>query len=195
MKMGISFSCLRKAIIDSLSDDLLEPKWRALIDKNDPPEKGHCAIASEALYHMLGGREAGFMPVVCGYDVDPQGGMHYGPASGKQGWRRETHWWVRGPKGGLRGMGDILDVTAGQYPLSFPYRFGRNTGFMQPQQKPSKRAQIVIDRVAQKLGKGVLEALRRENIRRFSLAVQAFSRCKIKSARSAMGKTGTRMGA
>lgn len=65
----------QKAIIDSLSYDLLEPKYRATLAPDDPPETGHCAVASEAFYHMAGGREAGYMPVVCGYAVLPSGEM------------------------------------------------------------------------------------------------------------------------
>ncbi len=172
----LTYAQVKRAIIASLTADLLEPKWRALVSPDDPPEAGHCAVATEAFYYLAGGRAAGFMPVVCGYDADEAGHMHFGAERGQhQGahkgsmreTHRETHWWVRGPANGVRGKGRIFDVTAGQYPAPFPYQHGRNTGFMQPQQKPSKRAQTVMDRVAARLGRAALDAYRRDNIRRF----------------------------
>ena len=55
-------------------------------------------------------------------------------------------------------------MTVRQYPEPFPYENGHNTGFMQPQQKPSKRAQVVIDRVTEKLGAAALKAYKDANI-------------------------------
>lgn len=158
---------IKQAILTSLSQDLLEPKYRALLTAQDAPERGHCAVATEAFYYLAGGRKAGFMPVVCGYDVDSNGKMHFGAASGKPSIRRETHWWLCGPAGGERGKGEIVDITAKQFLSPFPYQHGHNTGFMQPQQKPSKRAQIVMDRVMAKLGKAALGTFRRDHIEGF----------------------------
>ncbi len=175
----LTYAQVKRAILASLTPDLLEPKWRALVSPDDPPESGHCAVATEAFYYLAGGRAAGFMPVVCGYDADDAGNMRFGAERGKhkgthkdsmRATHRETHWWVRGPASGVRGKGRIFDVTAGQYPDPFPYQHGRNTGFMQPQQKPSKRAQTVMDRVAERLGRAALEAYKRENIHRFKTA-------------------------
>jgi len=170
----LGFSAIKKAIIASLSEDLLEPKYRATLAPDDPPETGHCAVASEAFYHIAGGREAGYMPVVCGYAALPSGAMVFDKKQRQQaeqsGARRETHWWIRGPQGGLRGKGAIFDVTVKQYPQAFPYENGHNTGFMQPQQKPSRRAQIVIDRVTEKLGQEKLVAFRHANIEKFRKA-------------------------
>ncbi|MBL1146713.1 MAG: hypothetical protein HND56_04280 [Pseudomonadota bacterium] len=168
------FAAIKKAIIDSLSYDLLEPKYRATLAPDDPPETGHCAVASEAFYHMAGGREAGYMPVVCGYAVLPSGEMVFDKKARQQaeqnGARRETHWWIRGPQKDQRGKGTIFDVTVKQYAQPFPYENGHNTGFMQPQQKPSRRAQIIIDRVTEKLGAEKLAAFRRANIEKFRKA-------------------------
>ena len=184
------FADIKRAIIDALTPDLLSAQYRAGLKDGDPVETGHCAVASEAFYHIAGGKAAGFMPVVCGYTVTPDGKMHYG-ADRAQAERetpnnfvretridfvRETHWWIRGPKGGKRGAGDIFDVTARQYDFPFPYENGHNTGFMQPQQKPSKRAQVVIDRVSAKLGAQKLEAYRRANIAAFQKQLAAASR-------------------
>jgi hypothetical protein len=173
MPKVLTFGEIKRAIIDSLSPDLLEKQYRLQLGPGDPPETGHCAVASEAFYHIAGGRQAGFMPVVCGYAADGQGNMKFGAdkqAALADGWQKETHWWVRGPAAGRRGAGGIFDVTARQYPAPFPYAHGHNTGFMQPQQKPSRRAQVVIDRVTEKLGAAALAEYRRENRRAFAAA-------------------------
>jgi hypothetical protein len=166
-----TFDEIKRAIIASLSPDLLEKQYREQLSPDDPVETGHCAVASEAFYHIAGGRKAGFMPVVCGYAADGLGQMKFGAekieALTNSRWHKETHWWVRGPKNGQRGAGAIFDVTARQYPEPFPYQNGHNTGFMQPQQKPSKRAQVVIDRVIEKLGAAALERYKAANIAAF----------------------------
>lgn len=167
------FAEIKRAILDALTPDLLAPQYRAGLKPGDPVETGHCAVASEAFYHLAGGRQAGFIPVVCGYTVTADGRMVFDAAARaaahaeSAACARETHWWIRGPKNGCRGAGAVFDVTAAQYGFPFPYEKGRNTGFMQPQQKPSKRAQVVIDRVTAALGAEKLAAYRRANIRAF----------------------------
>ncbi len=162
---------IKNALVSCLTPDLLEPKYRALVTADDPPESGHCAVATEAFYHLAGGKSAGFIPVVCRYDVDAStGSLIFSSSKENDGLRRETHWWTRGPAGAARGMGDIVDVTSGQYAHAFPYEKGHNTGFMQPQQKPSKRAQILIDRVTQLLGAKALEGFKIRNIRAYQKA-------------------------
>src|SRR5690606_17845664 len=83
---------------------------------------------------------------------------------------RGSHWWIRGPRAGLRGAGKIHDLTEKQFSAPFPHERGKNCGFMQPQRKPSKRAQIVIDRVTEKLGREALAAFRKNCIRAFQEA-------------------------
>lgn len=58
-----TYNEIQRAIIGSLTPDLLEKKYRTQLSPDDPPETGHCAVASEVFYHIAGGREAGFMPV------------------------------------------------------------------------------------------------------------------------------------
>lgn len=169
----LTFAELKRAIIESCTPDLLEKKYREQLSPDDLRETGHCAVASEAFYHIAGGKQAGFIPVVCGYAEDAKGNMKFKAdmqAALQQGWKKQTHWWIRGPEGATRGAGKIFDVTAGQYDAPYPYHNGHNTGFMQPQQKPSKRAQIVIDRVVQKLGAARLEAYKQANIRSYAQA-------------------------
>jgi hypothetical protein len=164
------FGEIKRAIIASLSPELLEKQYRESLEPGAPPETGHCAVATEAYYHIAGGRAAGFMPVVCGYAANDRGQMRFGAEKDealRAGWTRETHWWLRAPAGGRRGAGRVVDITVKQYPGPFPYENGHNTGFMQPQQKPSRRAQVVIDRVTEKLGAGALKAFRERNIRDF----------------------------
>lgn len=172
----LAFDDIRRAIIASLSPDLLEKKYREQLTPDDPPETGHCAIASEAFYHIAGGKQAGFMPVVAGYAADGHGNMAFGPARTAaldKGWRKESHWWIRGPRGAARGEGGFFDVTKGQFPAPFPYEQGHNTGFMQPKQIASKRAQVIIDRVTAILGEDALAKYRAANIAAYEAAQSA----------------------
>lgn len=170
MPQPLSFEDIRRAIIDSLSPELLEKKYAATLTAEDPPETGHCAVASEAFYHLAGGKAAGFVPAVCSYALRDDGSMAFGAEKQEllaAGARRETHWWVRGPHHDQAGAGAIFDVTQRQYRGAFPYAEGHNTGFMQPQRKASKRAQVVIDRVTQKLGAGRLEEYKLSRIQAY----------------------------
>lgn len=74
-------------VVRVLSPDLLKPEYR-----NQPgnPTFGHCYAAAEAVYHLLGGRQAGLVPM---HGRDGQG---------------ITHWWLRSAEG-------IIDPTADQY--------------------------------------------------------------------------------
>lgn len=103
-----------------LTPDLLKPEWR---NRAAHPMAGHCSAASEALYHMFGGKPAGWVPVVLRLDENT------------------THWWLRGPNG------EIVDATADQFPFPVPYERGKGCGFQTPGGIPSKRAQAIIDRV------------------------------------------------
>jgi hypothetical protein len=81
--------------------------------------RGNCYVASEALYHLLGGKRAGWTPV-------------------RTSMGRDTHWWLR-HKSGL-----ILDVTKSQFrghvePI---YETGRGAGFLT--KRPSRRARKLM---------------------------------------------------
>jgi hypothetical protein len=99
-----------------LTPDLLKPMWR----DRQHPMAGHCYVASEAIYHLLGGREAGYTPQV----IQHEGG---------------AHWFLRGAEG------EIIDPTADQFSTPVPYEQGRGVGFLTRQ--PSKRACVVIERL------------------------------------------------
>lgn len=109
------------------SPDLLTPEWRARNARSDHPLTGHCYTAAEALYHALGGKEAGWTPVtlVCGHDE----------ITGKT----LVHWWLKGP------AGKRIDPTGDQFADPVLYENGQGRGFMTRQ--PSRRAQALLDRL------------------------------------------------
>lgn len=120
------------AVRASLTDELLKPRWRAR--KNSPQGRattGHCFHAAEAVYWLLGGKEAGW--VSCRLTPDPARPT-------------EKHWYLR-----HRDTGLIVDPTADQFPQLPDYVSGRGGGF--PTRKngraelgPAKAGQIVMDR-------------------------------------------------
>ena len=167
--MTLTTDIIIETIRDCLSPDLLSNKWNAIVDQSGEGNKvaGHCAIASEALYDLLGGASAGYTPYVCAYYQDRQGKRVFGQAP--KGAEQMTHWWLRAPTEGKRGQGDILDATVRQYKKPFPYTRGRATGFMSPT-PPSKRARILIARVEKKLGAKKITAFREAQITKFQEA-------------------------
>lgn len=122
-----------------LTPDLLNQKYKNDIDLNNPT-LGHCAIAAEALYFLLGGPLNGLIAWVA-RDVDDS-----------------THWWLQHKITKQR-----YDPTAEQFYLLSdvpPYMrgiLGRPAGFMGLRKdssnvygfyrKPSIRASKVLDRV------------------------------------------------
>lgn len=120
------------AIRDNLTPDLLHENDR--YHGSGIGTAGHCYIASEALYHMLGGKESGLKP--CNgrlWDIQDMGNIACA-TSGIQ------HWWLEDEDG------NIIDATADQFPDGFPYESGRGRGFLTA--KPSKRARILMERIA-----------------------------------------------
>lgn len=99
----------------SLSNDLRRPKYQG----NENPMAGHCYVASEALYHLLGGKSAGYTPYFIRHEGEP-------------------HWFLKGPTG-------VLDITSEQFKSPVPYDQAIAKGFLTSQ--PSARAQSVINAV------------------------------------------------
>lgn len=115
---------LTEAVRAQLTPDLLKPAFRFMDDPANPTA-GHCYHAAEALWHLLGGGEAGW-----------RGQVH-----------RETdgitHWWLRHID-----TGEIADPTAAQYqdePLPYERGLGKGCGFLTS--APSQRARELIRRV------------------------------------------------
>ncbi len=110
---------LGAAVLASLSPELVLPQFRKLQENH--PLGGHCYVASEAIYYLLGGRESGYMPA----SVTHEGVKHFYLK------HRET--------------GSTLDLTSGQFRTPPDYKQGRGSAYRQSE--PSKRAAIVIARV------------------------------------------------
>lgn len=115
-----------RLIIANLTPDLLTAEWSALRTEESHPLLGFCYVASEAMYHLMGGATAGWTVFRC--DL-PGGG---------------THWWLTDP------TGTAVDLTAEQFPTPPDYRTGRRTTFLSKQ--PSKRASRLIARVQTAIG-------------------------------------------
>lgn len=107
-----------RAVQDALTPDLLKPRWRKLVEAGAHPHTGHCYVATEAIYHLLGGRNSGWAPTFISHEGSP-------------------HWFLR------RGT-DVLDATSSQFATPVPYHQGIGKGFLTAQ--PSKRARIVMER-------------------------------------------------
>lgn len=88
---------LVKLIQESLTPDLLKPKYRNGVNRY----AGHCYVASETLYHLMGGKESGLKPFGLG-----------------------DHWWLQD------GSDQIIDITSAQFDYKFPYYLGRHRSFL-----------------------------------------------------------------
>lgn len=86
--------------------------------KEDAVKRGNCYVTSEALFHLLGGRAAGWTPQTLRHEGD-------------------VHWFLR------HSDGRILDVTASQFSTLPDYSKARGRGFLTAQ--PSKRASAMMD--------------------------------------------------
>lgn len=88
-------------------------------------QRGNCYAASEALYHILGGRKSGWKPMrfkFCGPDK-----------------KVDTHWFLK-----HKTLELILDPSRKQYRgARIPYERGIGGGFLT--KGPSKRAQKLIE--------------------------------------------------
>ena len=108
-----------------LNDYLLTAKYAQL--PRQSKTEGHCYAASEALYHMLGGKTAGYVPQVASFIENNE---------------KLTHWWLKNQDG------KIFDPTAEQFTAigqKPPYELGKGAGFLT--KLPSKRASTIIKRV------------------------------------------------
>lgn len=101
---------VKREILDTREESVIAAVKRAV----GPDPTGKCYIASEAVYHMLGGVRSGLTPI-----------------------RGGGHWWLR-----RKSDGSIIDVTAEQYPDGFDYSVGKGGGFLT--KEPSGRGYRVI---------------------------------------------------
>lgn len=107
---------LVKDVRCGVSDDLRKPDYRG----NPNEMAGHCYVASEALYHKLGGKKAGWTPQTIKHEGGP-------------------HWYLKHKSGA------ILDATCDQFETPVPYEQGRGCGFLTG--KPSARTQVLLERL------------------------------------------------
>jgi len=129
-----------EGVVSVLSPDLLSPKYAADLLVDAHPTTGHCSVAAESVYFLLGGPTAGLIAMVA---RDHDG---------------TTHWWlVHKP------TGTIIDPTRAQYDTLGdcpPYERGipgMACGFMGQRRNPAsewgfgrnpgKRAAEVLRRV------------------------------------------------
>lgn len=93
------------------------------------PYDDHCYHASEALFHLLGGKAAELTPVCLTLTEDWQALL---------GTTARSHWYLEDQWGGY------LDPTADQFPnWTPPYYLGIRKGFLT--KAPSAKAQALID--------------------------------------------------
>jgi len=98
-----------------LTAELLKPAYRRAAELSERKFLGHCYVASEALYHLLGGKAKGYRSVSLKKSVAPE----FGP-----------HWWVEGP------TGEVLDVTAEQFAAPVPHELGSYQSWITSDPKP-----------------------------------------------------------
>jgi hypothetical protein len=123
------------SIVQSLlTHDLLTPKWRKIVGQSKALYKGHCYAASEAVFHILGGTENGWVPQIIRHERWPLG-LNPG----------ETHWFIKNSN-----TGEIIDPTSEQFlPYSIDYSCSKGCGFLTS--KPSKRAKTIIVKFQEKI--------------------------------------------
>ncbi len=97
-----------------LTDDIRKNPWKG----HENPMAGHCYVASEALYHKLGGQRSGWVPQFVVHEGAP-------------------HWFLK-----HRETGQIVDPTASQFSTPVPYNLAKGKGFLT--KEPSARAAKVL---------------------------------------------------
>jgi hypothetical protein len=111
---------VEQAVRRALSPELLHEPYRSRVQAGGcDPMTGHCYVASEALFHLLGGKRAGWTPMFVRHEGEP-------------------HWFLRGPKG------QMVDITSSQFRTPVPYETAKAKGFLTLE--PSARARAVIER-------------------------------------------------
>lgn len=99
-----------------LTNELRNERYR----QSENKYAGHCYAASEALYHLLGGKAVGLTPMFIKHENEP-------------------HWFLKS------NSGRILDPTADQFKTKVDYSLAKGKGFLTS--FPSRRAKIIINRV------------------------------------------------
>jgi len=148
----LNISNIENGIVKFLSRDLLDAKWSKIPVANDATTHGHCWVAAEAAYHILGGK---------GKDWEHR-------TLNNKGWPEgldagETHHFIQNKK-----TGEIIDPTRSQFGnVSIPYGNSIFGGaFMgKTAENPSIRAKALLHRIATGELKAEIRESRREDIR------------------------------
>lgn len=114
---------LKISIISNLSDDLLSTKYQQIKKSSQfklPRTFGHCYVASEAAYFLLGGKKGGWKPYYIKYLGCP-------------------HWFLK------HDSGAILDLTSEQFNSPINYNLAVGKGFLT--KNPSKRTLKLIRKI------------------------------------------------
>jgi hypothetical protein len=119
-----NYERVARAVHSALTPELLKEPYRGRVEAGGDPMTGHCYVASEAAYHLLGGKAAGWKPMFVSHEGAP-------------------HWFLQGPNG------ERLDITASQFRTAVPYDKAKGKGFLTD--KPSARARTVIDRARSRM--------------------------------------------
>lgn len=117
-----------RRVQECLTDDLRLPIYRGRAN----PLAGHCYLASEVIFWVLGGRSGDWIPCTI---------RHEG----------SSHWFLRS-----RDRSRILDATASQFETPVPYAQGRGRGFLTS--TPSKRARVVLGVLGAEVSAGSVRA-------------------------------------
>lgn len=112
---------LGKLVVAQLTPDLLSPQFAKLPQAQRNPLFGHCYVASEALYHLAGGKRSGLRPRRIRIAED------------------QWHWWL------VDQDGNVVDLTAGQFDTAPDYALGIKAAFLT--KRPSARAKKLMARV------------------------------------------------
>jgi hypothetical protein len=151
-------AALIRRIETVLTPDLLNGKYadNSRYQKLNPTT-GHCSVAAEALWYMIGNWKTPFRDHWA-YDT-PEARARQAAGEPRAS-KDETHHWLQIPGTLPEQAGSIYDPTADQYlkqvqtdgrvlSVDPPYEHGTAAGFQT--NVPSKRAQAVIDRLANSL--------------------------------------------
>ena len=111
-----------------LTPDLLKGIWKR---ETENKLEGHCYIATESLYWLLGGPESVWKPYVLSHKTWPDG-LNVG----------ETHWFLK------NNIGEILDPTKEQFgDLEIDYNKGKLNCMMNYPIGGSKRSREIMKRI------------------------------------------------
>lgn len=120
---------------------VLDPIWKRFNEASGVESTGLCFAATNAVYHLLGGKAAGLTPMNATY-YDPELARLAPETQG-----RASHWWIRDADGAY------IDPTADQYTVfgeTPPYEIGVGRGFNTRVDQPTQAGQKIID-LAQQL--------------------------------------------